>query len=126
MSGRNCPFPASHPARRGDEALNMRQAPVCSPRTSARLVLTIATRPTRDCGGTSSALIEYGGPNLGEMVLDALRVLPVPLGSRLDTERPEQVGCGRAGVAGLTKGGVQALPGKMMEHQVDDAPRVVG
>src|SRR5215471_13185585 len=57
---------------------------------------------------------------------DFSRDLEIPLGGRLDAQRPEQLGRGSARIAGLAENRMQALVGKVPEHQVHDAPRIEG
>jgi hypothetical protein len=73
-----------------------------------------------------SAVAEDGVPELGEMVLDLLGLLAVTLGTRLDAQRPQQVGRWPAGIAGLPEDRMQSLRGKVLKHQVDHAPGIEG
>src|SRR5215813_9305791 len=72
------------------------------------------------------AVAEDRRPDLGQMPADFPGDLEVPLGGRLDAQRPEQLGRGSARIARLPENRVQALVGKVLEHQVHDAPRIEG
>ena len=61
-----------------------------------------------------------------EVLLGLLRGLPATLGSRLDAQRPQQVGRGRPRITGLAQDRMQTFGGQVMKHQVDNAPRVIG
>src|SRR6516162_3500811 len=65
------------------------------------------------CWPTASAIAEHRGPDLGEMVPDVLRDLEISLRG------------GGARIALVAQDRMQALFGQVVEHQVDNAPRVV-
>src|SRR5690349_8027219 len=76
-------------------------------------------------GGQASGMVgEDGGAQVSQGVLDMPGVLPVALGGRLDAERLEQRGGGRAGVARGPENRMKSLVSEVMEDQVYDAPRV--
>src|SRR5215475_2247573 len=58
------------------------------------------------------------------MVLDLLGVPAVALGGRLDAQRPQQLGRWPSGIACLPEHRMKALLSQVLEHQIDDAPRV--
>ena len=57
----------------------------------------------------SLAFAEYGRPDLGELIFNIPGDLPITFGGRLDPERSQQFGGGRAWIARLPQHGVQAL-----------------
>ena len=52
--------------------------------------------------------------------------LTVALSGRHDAERAEQIGRRLPGITRLAEHRVQSLGGEMVEHQINDAPRVKG
>src|SRR5215470_19441602 len=72
------------------------------------------------------AVAEDRRPDLGQRAQDVAGDLEISLRGRLDAQRSEQLGRGSARIAGLPENRMQALVGKVLEHQVHDAPRIEG
>src|SRR6266566_5144899 len=66
------------------------------------------------------------GADRRQVLLGLLGGLSAPLLSRGDAQRAEEIGRGRARIAGLAEDRVQSLAGQVMKHKVDDGPRIVG
>src|SRR6185312_5915945 len=87
-------------------------------------------RPGNDsCGLTMrrrSLLLEDGRTQLSQAILDIPGHLTVALGGGLDTERSQQCGGMRRGVAMVAEDGVEAVIGQVVEDEVDHGPGVEG
>ena len=64
------------------------------------------------------------GPELGQTLLSLFGSLPVAFRGRSDTQRPQQVGGGPAGITRFAEDRMKTFLSQVVEHEVDDAPGV--